>query len=53
VQFRERYDGDGMFQRFRDELVLPHRDALRSFSPLEALPGWLRGDRRGRGPAPH
>ncbi|HLV25355.1 MAG TPA: helix-turn-helix domain-containing protein [Gemmatimonadales bacterium] len=32
--FRERYDGTGMLNRFRDELILPHRDTLRTFSPL-------------------
>ncbi len=34
VEFRERYDGGGMFERFRAELVLPHLDALRRLSPL-------------------
>lgn len=38
VEFRERYDGEGMLQRFRAELVLPHVAVLRRFSPLTAPP---------------
>lgn len=34
VQFRSRYDGEGMLQRFREEMVLPFADVLRRFSPL-------------------
>ena len=34
MQFRQRYDGEGMLQHFRDELVLPHIGRLRSFDPL-------------------
>lgn len=34
VEFRERYDGDGMLQRFRDDLILPYTTALRTFDPL-------------------
>lgn len=33
-EFRERYDGEGMFERFRQELILPHRDRLRTLAPL-------------------
>lgn len=40
VQFRERYDGDGMMQRFRAEIVLPYITTLRGFAPLTAPPGW-------------
>jgi AraC-like DNA-binding protein len=36
VDFRERYDGEGMFHRFREELVLPHAEVLRRFNPLTA-----------------
>jgi AraC-like DNA-binding protein len=43
VQFRERYDGEGMLQRFREELILPHLATLRSFTPLTAPPGWVPG----------
>lgn len=38
VQFRERYDGEGMLQHFRDALVLPHLDQLRDLRPLN--PSW-------------
>ena len=34
LEFRERYDGEGMLQHFRDELVLPHLPRLRRFDPL-------------------
>jgi hypothetical protein len=40
VQFRGTYDGEGMLQRFRDELVLPHAERLRVFKPL--APTWKR-----------
>lgn len=40
VEFRQRYDGEGMLQRFRDELVLPHLATLRRFTPLTAAPAW-------------
>lgn len=38
VQFRERYDGEGMLQHFRDALVLPYLDQLRELRPLN--PSW-------------
>lgn len=38
--FRQRYDGAGMFQRFRHELVLPYLDVLRALRPLTPPPGW-------------
>lgn len=34
TDFRDRYDGDGMIQRFRDELVLPYAATLRRFDPF-------------------
>jgi AraC-like DNA-binding protein len=34
LEFREKYDGEGMLQRFRDELILPHLQRLRLFDPL-------------------
>jgi AraC-like DNA-binding protein len=34
LEFRERFDGEGMLQCFRDELVLPHLPRLRRFDPL-------------------
>ncbi|HEY4129956.1 MAG TPA: helix-turn-helix domain-containing protein [Gemmatimonadaceae bacterium] len=46
VQFRERYDGEGMLQHFRSELILPHVTTLREIRPLAptwgALPEQLR-----------
>lgn len=36
VEFRERYDGEGMLRRFREELVIPFGPVLRAFSPLTA-----------------
>jgi AraC-like DNA-binding protein len=49
VEFRQRYDGEGMLQRFREELVLPFVDVLRRFSPLAAPPRWAGA---GGGPLP-
>lgn len=43
VQFRDQYDGTGMLERFRHELVLPHIDRLRELRPLH--PTWSTGDR--------
>lgn len=33
-QFRRRYDGEGMFERFRAELITPYREALTRLRPL-------------------
>ena len=41
VEFRQRYDGEGMLHRFREELVLPYLPVLRTLTPLSAPPGWL------------
>jgi AraC-like DNA-binding protein len=41
VEFRQRYDGEGMLRRFRDDLVIPHVSALRRFTPLSGPPAWL------------
>lgn len=38
VQFRERYDGEGMLQHFRDSVILPYLDQLRDLRPLN--PSW-------------
>lgn len=38
VEFRERYDGAGMLDRFREELVIPHARTLRRLSPLRRQP---------------
>ena len=52
--FRHHYDGTGMFERFRQELVLPYLSVLRDLRPLTAPPGWVAaspGHRRSRGVA--
>ncbi len=41
-EFRARYDGIGMFERFRAEMILPYLTALRALHPLSAPPGWSR-----------
>ncbi|HEY5060876.1 MAG TPA: helix-turn-helix domain-containing protein [Gemmatimonadaceae bacterium] len=38
VEFRDRYDGEGMLQQFRELLILPHMDRLRRLRPL--TPSW-------------
>ena len=43
LQFRQRYDGEGMLHRFREELILPFAPTLRSFSPLTESLRWLGG----------
>ena len=40
--FRARYDGAGMFERFRAEMVLPYVPVLRDLRPLTTPAGWLR-----------
>src|SRR4030095_12976204 len=37
VEFRQKYDGEGMLQRFSEHLVRPHCFTLRGFSPLTTL----------------
>jgi AraC-like DNA-binding protein len=34
LEFRERYDGAGMVDRFREELILPYLNGLRELAPL-------------------
>jgi AraC-like DNA-binding protein len=41
VTFRSTYDGQGMLQFFRTELVLPYVDVLSTFRPSAAFPGWM------------
>ena len=41
VKFRSTYDGQGMLQYFRSEVVLPYVDTLRTFRPSAAYPGWI------------
>ncbi len=42
VEFRGRYDGEGMLRLFRDELVIPFAGVLRVFSPLTFSPAARR-----------
>jgi AraC-like DNA-binding protein len=46
LEFRRRYDGERMLQRFREELVLPYVDTLRTFTPLTALSRWYPPEER-------
>ena len=41
VAFREKFDGAGMFQYFRNEMVTPHLETLRHFRPAASSPGWI------------
>jgi len=41
VKFRSTYDGQGMLQLFRTELILPYIDVLCGFRPSAAYPGWM------------
>ena len=36
VEFRQKYDGEGMLQRFREDLITPYLARLRTFAPLSA-----------------
>jgi AraC-like DNA-binding protein len=38
-EFRAKYSGDSMGERFRQDLVLPHLDALRALRPLSVRSG--------------
>ncbi len=41
VRFRSVYDGQGMLQYFRTELILPYVSVLCVFRPAAAYPGWM------------
>jgi AraC-like DNA-binding protein len=45
VTFREQYDGAGMLQFFREELILPYGAVLRRFRPAATYPGWITRQR--------
>lgn len=45
VAFRELYDGAGMLQFFRQELVLPYTSILRVFRPAAISPRWITRQR--------
>jgi len=47
LEFRQRYDGEGMLHRFREELVLPFVGILRTFNPLTEGLRWLSGSSNG------
>lgn len=49
LEFRQRYDGEGMLHRFREELILPFIPTLRNFSPLIEGLRWLAGISSGHG----
>jgi len=49
VRFRTMFDGQGMLQFFRTELILPHVEALCVFRPSAAFPGWMPKARRSQG----
>jgi AraC-like DNA-binding protein len=40
MEFRRRYRGEDMLQRFREELVLPYRETLSRFEPFAITPQW-------------
>jgi AraC-like DNA-binding protein len=46
--FRSSYDGPGMFEKFRKELILPYITILRGLHPLAVPPGWMRGSQQMR-----
>jgi len=41
VKFRATFDGQGMLQFFRREMILPYVDVLCGFRPSAAYPGWM------------
>ena len=45
VEFRDRYSGDLMLHRFREELITPYLSILQRFSPLSVPPGWVAPDK--------
>lgn len=56
LEFRLRYDGDGMMECFRERLILPYRERWRTFDPfgrqLPSLPGarqWMAAERSASG----
>ncbi len=40
VEFRRTFDGEGMLDRMRQDLVIPYRDALHAFEPFTVPPSW-------------
>lgn len=52
VKFRSTYDGQGMLQYFRTELVLPYVSVLCVFRPAAAFPGWMPKPKAGASATP-
>jgi AraC-like DNA-binding protein len=52
VRFRSTYDGQGMLQYFRTELILPYVGVLCVFRPSAAYPGWMPKQKPARIPDP-
>jgi AraC-like DNA-binding protein len=50
VRFRSVYDGQGMLQFFRTELILPYVGVLCVFRPSAAYPGWMPKQKTARLP---
>jgi hypothetical protein len=50
VKFRSTYDGQGMIQFFRMDLILPYVDVLSTFRPASAFPGWMPKPQAGEQP---
>ncbi len=48
VQFRKSFDAEKMTVFFREELILPYREKLRTFSPVAVRPPWIRDPRNFR-----
>lgn len=46
LEFRTRYDGEGMLQHFRELLIVPNLDRLRRLRPLTAPVPWAAAARR-------
>lgn len=46
LDFRQRYDGEGMFLRFREELIQPYVPILRNFTPLTPRSRWATAAER-------
>ena len=40
TDFRSRYDGEGLLQRFREDYVIPHLPKLKVLRPLTSPRGW-------------
>ncbi len=41
AEFRRRYDGFAMLEHLCTELLEPHRDIFRTFTPFTAMPQWI------------